>query len=76
MSRSERILPPTWMRWPFRALWGLAGFIARTVGALVAILLGLFLMGLGVLFTSTVIGAVVGIPFFIFGLLLLFKGLF
>ncbi|HIJ73396.1 MAG TPA: hypothetical protein HPP83_04765 [Candidatus Hydrogenedentes bacterium] len=76
MSHSERILPPAWLLWPFRALWALAGLIAKAVGALLAMLLGLGFMALGLLFTSTIIGAVIGIPLFVLGFLLLVKGLF
>ena len=76
MSYSDRVLPPPWCLWPFKALWRLAGFIVKVTGALFAILLGLLLMVLGMFFTVTIIGAIVGIPLFVLGFLLVVKGLF
>ena len=76
MSNSDRVLPPAWCLWPFKVLWRLAGFIAKLTGALFAILLGLLLMVLGMFFTVTIIGAIVGVPLFALGLLLVVKGLF
>jgi hypothetical protein len=42
----------------------------------VAVLLGLVFLIVGVVLTVTVIGAIVGVPFIIFGLLLMVRGLF
>jgi hypothetical protein len=43
---------------------------------LVAVVLGLVMMIVGVVISITVIGAVVGVPIFLFGLLLVFRGFF
>jgi hypothetical protein len=65
-----------WIIWPFIALWKLlAGLIALT-GRLVAILIGAALMLVGGVISLTVIGAVIGIPLAILGLLILLRGLF
>jgi len=45
-------------------------------GRLVAILLGIVFMVVGVIATLTVIGAIIGVPMFLFGVLLVFRGLF
>ena len=54
-----------WLSWPFVALW-----------RLVVILLGIVFMAVGVIATLTVIGAIIGVPMFLFGVLLVFRGLF
>jgi hypothetical protein len=65
-----------WYLWPFWAIWKLViGTVAAT-GRLVAVILGLVFLIVGAVLTATVIGAIVGIPLIIFGLLLLFRGLF
>jgi hypothetical protein len=43
---------------------------------LLAIVLGLVLMVVGVLLSLTVIGAFLGIPLAVFGVLLVFRGIF
>lgn len=45
-------------------------------GRFVAIIIGILLMAGGVLISLTVVGAVVGIPLALFGLLLVLRGLF
>jgi hypothetical protein len=65
-----------WFLWPFVALWRLVTFILEMTGRFVAILLGLVLIAVGVLVSLTVVGAVVGVPLALFGLLLIFRGLF
>ena len=62
--------------WPFVALWGLVGFVLRTVGRILCAALGLALMAAGVALTLTVVGAIIGIPLAAFGLLLLVRALF
>jgi len=51
------------------------GIVAAT-GRLVAVILGLVFLIVGAVLTVTVIGAIVGIPFIIFGLFLMVRGLF
>jgi hypothetical protein len=65
-----------WYLWPFWAIWKLVIGIVAGTGRLVAVILGLVFLIVGVVLTVTVVGAIVGIPFFIFGLLLIFRGLF
>jgi len=66
----------SWILWPFAALWRLVTFILEMTGRFIAILLGFVLMTVGVLLSLTVVGAVVGVPLALFGLLLVFRGLF
>ncbi len=65
-----------WLLWPFVALWRLVTWILAMTGRLVAILLGIVFMVVGVIATLTVIGAIIGVPMFLFGVLLIFRGLF
>ena len=65
-----------WYLWPFWAIWHLVEMILKLTGRFLAVILGLVLMVVGVLVSLTVIGAIVGVPLFIFGLLLVFRGLF
>lgn len=70
----ERIIP--WYLWPFWALWRLVSWIVIFAGRLVAVILGCLLMLAGFLISITIIGALLGIPMFIVGVLLVFRGLF
>lgn len=65
-----------WILWPFYAIWRLVIAIVAGTGRLVAVILGLVFLIVGVVLTITVIGAIVGVPFIIFGLLLMLRGLF
>jgi len=65
-----------WLLWPFVALWRLVTWILAMTGRLVAILLGIVFMVVGVIATLTVIGAIIGVPMFLFRVLLVFRGLF
>ena len=60
---------PSLLFWPFSTL-------IKLLGRLLAALLGLLLMVAGVALTMTVLGAPVGVPMFIFGLLLAIRSLF
>jgi hypothetical protein len=62
--------------WPFWLIWRLVGGILALTGRLVAVVLGLVLMLVGGLLCLTIIGAVVGIPLFLVGVFLVFRGLF
>ena len=73
-TAAERATPL--LLWPFVALWGLVGFVLRTVGRILCAVLGLALMAAGVALTLTVVGAIIGIPLAAFGLLLLVRALF
>lgn len=65
-----------WIFWPFVALWRLVTGILELTGRVLAVVLGLVLMIAGGLLTATVVGAPLGIPVALFGLLLLLRGLF
>jgi hypothetical protein len=65
-----------WYLWPFWAIWKLVIGIVAGTGRLVAVILGLVLLIVGAVLTATAIGAIVGIPLIILGLLLMVRGLF
>jgi hypothetical protein len=75
-ARPRRI---PWFLWPFvallRLILGLVVGIITLTGRFVAVVIGLVLILAGVLVSLTVVGAIVGIPLALFGLLLVFKGL-
>jgi len=70
----ERIIP--WYIWPFWALWRLVSWIVLFAGRLVVVVVGGVLMIAGILLSLTIIGALIGIPLFIVGILFVFRGLF
>ena len=74
MPKSEQ--RTSWILWPFVALWRLIAMIVEFTGRLVAVVLGAALMIVGIIVSLTIIGAVVGIPLAILGLLLVLRGLF
>ncbi|MBV6403086.1 MAG: hypothetical protein CNIPEHKO_03414 [Anaerolineales bacterium] len=65
-----------WYLWPFAAIWKLLAVIVELTGRLVAMILGIVLMLVGGIISLTVIGAIVGIPLAVVGLLLFLKGMF
>lgn len=65
-----------WYLWPFAAIWKLLAVIVELTGRLVAMILGIVLMLVGGIISLTVIGAIVGVPLAIVGLLLFLKGMF
>ena len=74
MTTQEKRVP--WYLWPFVAIWKLLAVIVEMTGRLVAMILGIVLMLVGVLVSLTVIGAIVGVPLALIGLLLFFRGIF
>ncbi len=70
----ERRIP--WFLWPFYALWRLLTFILNATGRLVLAVLGIALMVVGLAVSLTVVGAPIGIPLAILGLLLLLRAFF
>ena len=64
-----------WFLWPFAAIWNLVAWIVGLTGRMIAVVLGLVFLIVGALLTITVVGAILGIPMIIFGLLLLIRGL-
>ena len=65
-----------WYLWPFAALWKLLAVIVEMTGRFVAMVLGIVFIVVGVLVSLTIIGAIVGVPLAIIGLLLLLRGIF
>lgn len=74
MAGSRRRVP--WILWPFVAIWRLVALIVELTGRLIAVVLGSVLILAGLLVSLTVIGAIVGLPLALFGLLLVVRGLF
>ncbi|MGD8603506.1 MAG: hypothetical protein PVF49_02925 [Anaerolineales bacterium] len=65
-----------WFFWPFIAIWRLLTWILELTGRMVVVIVGLVLILVGTLLSLTVIGAAVGIPVGVFGILLVLRGLF
>jgi uncharacterized membrane protein (DUF106 family) len=65
-----------WLLWPFVAVWRLVTFILSITGRFIAVVLGFVLGVVGFLLTVTIIGAIVGVPMMVLGLLLVLRGLF
>jgi len=65
-----------WYLWPFVALWRLLAMIVEMTGRFVAMVLGIVFIVVGVIVSLTLIGAIIGIPLAIVGLLLFLKGIF
>jgi hypothetical protein len=66
----------SWVWWPFVAIWKLLSLIVEMTGRLLAMVLGIVLIIVGVIVSLTIIGAIVGVPLAIIGLLLLLRGIF
>lgn len=65
-----------WYLWPFAAIWKLIAVIVEMTGRLLAMIIGILLMIVGGIVSLTIIGAIIGIPLAIVGLLLFLKGIF
>lgn len=65
-----------WYLWPFVALWRLLAMIVEMTGRFVAMVLGIVFIIVGVIVSLTLIGAIIGVPLAIVGLLLFLKGIF
>jgi hypothetical protein len=74
MTKNRKRTP--WLLWPFVALWNLITWILSLTGRLIAAVVGLVFTIVGAILTVTVIGAVVGIPMIVFGLLLMIRSIF
>lgn len=74
MTHAKHHVP--WFLWPFAAIWKLLAVIVELTGRLVAMILGIVLMIVGAIISLTIVGAIVGIPLAIIGLLLFLKGIF
>ena len=65
-----------WYLWPFAALWKLLAVIVELTGRFVAMVLGVVFIIVGTIVSLTIVGAIVGVPLVIIGLLLLLRGIF
>ena len=65
-----------WLLWPFAALWDLLTVVLGLTGRAVGVLLAMGFIAAGTLLCLTIVGAVVGVPVAILGLLLMIKCLF
>jgi hypothetical protein len=74
MTAQTKQIP--WYLWPFAAIWKLLAVIVELTGRFLAMVIGILLMVLGGIVSLTIIGAIVGIPLAIVGLLLFLKGIF
>lgn len=76
MSHQTQARPRThWLLWPVVALWRLLAGIITLTGRFVAMLIGVVFIFVGLLISLTIVGAIVGIPLALFGLLLVVRGL-
>jgi hypothetical protein len=64
-----------WYLWPFAAIWNLVAYFVMLTGRLLAVILGFVFLILGVILTVTVIGAIIGIPLGVIGILIIIRGL-
>ena len=62
--------------WPFVALWRLVTAILALTGRLLLIATGLVAGVVGIMLSLTFVGAIVGIPLALLGLLLVVRGIF
>lgn len=65
-----------WIFWPFSILFGFIGLIIGLVGKLVGAVIGFALAVTGFAFTMTIIGAGIGIPLMIFGVIMMLISIF
>ena len=73
-AQTKKHIP--WYLWPFVAIWKLLAVIVEMTGRFVAMVLGIVLILVGVIFSLTIIGAIVGVPLAIIGLLFFLRGIF
>lgn len=73
MSKEHHV---PWIFWPFVAIFRLLGIILGLTGRLVCALLGLVFLICGAVVSLTIVGAVIGIPLALFGLLLMLRSIF
>jgi hypothetical protein len=74
VSNPKRRIP--WYLWPFYAIWRLVTLLLDATGRLLCGVLGLVLMVVGTMLSLTVVGAVLGVPLILVGVLLVVRALF
>lgn len=65
-----------WFLWPVAALLDLLGGILRLCGRVAVVCVGLASMIAGAVATATLIGAPIGVPLFVVGVMLTVRGIF
>jgi hypothetical protein len=65
-----------WYLWPFVAIWKLVAGVVEFTGRFVAMVLGIVFIIVGVIISLTIVGAIVGVPLAIIGLLIFLRGIF
>jgi uncharacterized membrane protein HdeD (DUF308 family) len=74
---TTRMQRKSWYIWPFililKLLWNLVTLVVSAVGRTAAIVLGVVLILVGMLLSLTIIGAIVGIPMMLIGVVLLIR---
>lgn len=80
MSGTQRLMPNRGLRFvllaPLILGWRLATIATNVIGILLALVLGILLVGLGVVLSSTIAGVVVGLPLALAGILLLCRAIY
>lgn len=76
MSQTTKTEQVPWYLWPFWMIWRFVAWIVRLTGRLIAVILGFAMVIIGGVLCITVVLLPLGIPMIIFGLLLIFRGLF
>jgi hypothetical protein len=75
MSRRSENHGCSCLLWPFVALFRLLAGIIILAGRSIVVVLGMVFIFVGLLVSLTIVGAIVGIPLALVGLLLVFRGL-
>jgi hypothetical protein len=75
MDTNARHNHTPWFLWPFVAIWRLLAIIVEMTGRFVAMVLGIVFIVVGVIVSLTIVGAILGVPLAIIGLLLFLRGL-
>lgn len=65
-----------WIFWPIRAVFDFIEWTLRFTGRFVAAILGLVIMIVGIVLIITIIAAPLGLPIFMFGFVLMLRGIF
>ncbi len=71
---AERSIP--WIFWPFGVVWRLLTWIVRITGRIICAVFGLAFMAFGVTIALSIVGAPLGVPVAVLGMLLLVRALF
>ncbi len=75
MSHNRRSGLGSCLLWPFVALFRLVAGILVLGGRFLVMVLGMLFIFVGILVSLTIVGAIVGIPLALVGLLMVFRGL-